>query len=301
MNVTLDQLQAFVTVARLGSFTRAAKTLHLSQPAVSTQIRNLEDVLGARLFDRNTRSVALAPVGKELAPTLERILRDIDALATGARERATTPHGIVSVAALPSISSGLLPVAIAQFKDRFAGVSVRLKDAVADRVLAMVKAGDVDLGIATAIRADPEIEVTPLMADRMSVVFRPGHPLEHKHRIALDDLRPYPLILTDRQSSVRTIVDRAFEATGALPSPAYEVTYMSTAIALVKAGLGIAILPSSAALEGKQLSRLKSRPIQDESLTRNIGVIRKTGRSLSPAAERFAEALANAARSFTTR
>src|SRR5438067_4935373 len=100
MNVKLDQLQAFVTVARLGSFTRAAKALHLSQPAVSTQIRNLEDVLGARLFDRNTRSVALAPFGKELAPALERILHDIDALATGARERATTPHGIVTVAAL---------------------------------------------------------------------------------------------------------------------------------------------------------------------------------------------------------
>jgi DNA-binding transcriptional LysR family regulator len=298
MNVTLDQLQAFVSVARLGSFTRAAKVLHLSQPAVSTQIRNLEDVLGARLFDRNTRSVALAPVGRELAPALERILRDLDALATTARERATTPHGVVDVAALPSISSGLLPVAIARFKEQFPAASVRLKDAVADRVIAMVKAGEVDLGIATSVRADPEIELAPLLADRMSVVFRPGHPLEHKHRIALDDLRPYPLILTDPQSSVRTIVDRAFESSGALPSPAYEVTYMSTAIALVKAGLGIAILPSSAALEGKQLSRLRSRPIRHEALTRNIGVIRKTGRSLSAAAERFADVLTSAARSF---
>jgi DNA-binding transcriptional LysR family regulator len=242
--------------------------------------------------------VSLAPVGREHAPALERILRDLDAVATGARERATTPHGIVSVAALPSISSGLLPVAIARFKEQFAGVSVRLKDAVADRVLAMVKAGEVDLGIATAIRADPELHVVPLMADSMSVVFRPGHPLERKHRIGLDELRPFPLILTDPQSSVRTIVDRAFAATGDLPSPVYEVTYMSTAIALVKAGLGIAILPSSAALEGKQLNRLRSRPIHNEALTRNIGVIRKTGRSLSTAVERFAEVLAEAARSF---
>jgi DNA-binding transcriptional LysR family regulator len=299
MNLTLDQLKAFVAIARLGSFTRAARTLHLSQPAVSTQIRNLEEVLGARLFDRSTRSVALSPVGKELAPLLERILRDIEAVALAAKERATIPHGVVTVAALPSISSGLLPLAIARFRERFPAVSIRLKDALAERVVAMVKAGEVDFGIATAVRPDPEIEVAPLMADQMSVVFRPGHALDRKGRIVLEDLRAHPLILTDPQSSVRTLVDRAFESTGELPAPAYEVTYMSTAIALAKAGLGIAILPSSAALEGKQLSGLRSRPIRGEALTRKIGLIRRAGRSLSPAAERFADVLAGAARSFT--
>src|SRR3981189_3311873 len=123
MNFTFDQLRAFVAIARLGSFTRAAKTIHLSQPAVSTQIRHLEEVLGARLFDRSTRSVALSPVGKELAPLLERILRDIEAVALGAKARATLPHGAVTVAALPSISSGLLPLAIARFRERFPAVS----------------------------------------------------------------------------------------------------------------------------------------------------------------------------------
>jgi DNA-binding transcriptional LysR family regulator len=103
----------------------------------------------------------------------------------------------------------------------------------------------------------------------------------------------------DPQSSVRTLVDRAFESTGDLPAPAYEVTYMSTAIALAKVGLGIAILPSSAALEGKQLSGLRSRPIRHRALTRKIGLIRRAGRSLSPAAERFADVLTRTARSFT--
>jgi DNA-binding transcriptional LysR family regulator len=298
MNFTLDQLQAFVAIARLGSFTRAARTLHLSQPAVSTQIRHLEEVLGARLFDRSTRSVALSPVGRELAPSLERILRDIEALALGAKERATVPHGVVTVAALPSISSGLLPLAIARFKERFPAASIRLKDALAERVVAMLKAGEVDFGIATAVRPDPELEIAPLMADRMSVVFSPGHPLERKRRITLADLRAHPLILTDPQSSVRTLVDRAFESTGELPAPAYEVTYMSTAIALAKAGLGIAILPSSAAPEGKQLGGIRSRPIRHAALTRKIGLIRRAGRSLSPAAERFADVLAETARSF---
>jgi LysR family carnitine catabolism transcriptional activator len=298
MGITLDQLQAFVAIARLGSFTRAARTLHLSQPAVSTQIRNLEDVLGARLFDRNTRSVAVSPVGKELAPVLERILHDIEAVAVGVKERAATPQGVVTVGALPSISSGLLPIAIARFQARFPAASVRLKDAVAGRVVAMVKAGEVDFGIASSIRADPEIQIAPLMTDRMNVVFRPGHPLESKRVITVPDLRGYPLILTDPQSSVRTLVDRAFESNGDLPSPAYEVTYMSTAIGLAKAGLGIAILPSSAAFEGKQLSMLRWRPIRHQALTRKIGLIRRTGRSLSAAAQRFAEVLAAAASSF---
>jgi DNA-binding transcriptional LysR family regulator len=100
----LKQIEYFVRVAELGSFTRAASLLNLSQPALTVQIRNLEEALGVRLFDRNTRTVSLTRMGRELVPALQRIVRDLDAVVAEARDLAAQRHGIVRLAALPSFA-----------------------------------------------------------------------------------------------------------------------------------------------------------------------------------------------------
>src|SRR6188508_2060428 len=115
MNFTLRQLRAFVSVARLGSFTRAARVLEISQPALTVQIRQLEEALGVRLLDRSTRSVSLSQVGREFVPVLERILDEINTFTSDARELTAGKRGLVTVAALPSICASLLPDAVAQF------------------------------------------------------------------------------------------------------------------------------------------------------------------------------------------
>jgi DNA-binding transcriptional LysR family regulator len=109
MDPDLKQIRSFVAVAQLESFTRAASLLHVSQPALTVQIRNLEDALGLRLFDRNTRTVALTRIGRDLLPALQRILRDLDAVVAEARDVATQRRGIVRLAALPSFAAGILP------------------------------------------------------------------------------------------------------------------------------------------------------------------------------------------------
>jgi DNA-binding transcriptional LysR family regulator len=296
MNFTLRELEAFLGVARLGNFTRAARSLNMSQPALTVRIRHLEDALGVRLLDRTTRSVALTRVGRELLPVVERVLGEIDAVAANAREFAGKRRGLVTVAALPSIASTVLPVTIAAFKTRHPGVTVRMRDAVAQRVIALVKSGEADFGIGSPTKRDPELRISHLMDDPVSVALPPGHPLERRERVRLEDLLASPLILMDREYSVRALIERAFESIGRSVVPAYEASYVPTALGLVKAGLGIAIVALSAAGEAAELVGLQARPIDHPMLVRRISLIERAGRSLSPAAQQFAGAVSETCR-----
>ena len=290
MNANLRQFQAFVTVARLGSFTRGAKHLHLSQPALTVQIQQLEEAMGVRLFDRSTRVVLLTPIGRELAPTLERVLHEIDAVMVNTKELASHVKGTVTIGALPSISSKLIPSTIAEFQKQYPGIVVRLRDVLAYRIVGLVKEEEVDFGIGTLRMPVPDIQFTPLFTDSLGVIFPAGHPVEHRRTITLKYLTAFPLILMDPETSVRDLVDHAFESIGEVAVPAFEAVYPSTALALVKAGLGLTIQPSSS-MELASSSGLKFRTIRHQGFIRHIGVIQNARRSLSPSAEIFIKML----------
>jgi DNA-binding transcriptional LysR family regulator len=285
-DLNLRHLQAFITVARLNSFTRAAKILHLSQPALTKQVRLLEKTLGIQLFDRDTRTVTLTRIGAELNPVVADLLRGIEGVVFNSRELAAKGRGIIRVAALPSLCSTILPRALARFREHHPGVSVVLRDVVAQRVVSMVKAEEVDFGIGSASGGDPDIRFTTLLSDRMVVAFPGRHPLRQCKSVKLNQLVRVPLVLMTADSSVRKLVDGAFASIGQLIMPAYEATYMSTAAGMVKAGLGVTILPSSAIQMG-ELAGLVTRPISHPAITRELGVLEKSARSLSPAAEGF--------------
>jgi DNA-binding transcriptional LysR family regulator len=290
MNANLRQFQAFVTVARFGNFTRAAKHLHLSQPALTVQIRQLEEAMGVRLFDRSTRMVMLTPIGREIAPTLERVLHEIDAIMINTQNLTSHVKGTVTIGALPSISSKLIPSTIAEFQKQYPGIVVRLQDVMAQRLVRLVKEEEVDFGIGTMRMPDPDIQFTPLLTDHLGVIFPAGHPVERRRAITLKYLTAFPLILTDPRSSVRELVNRAFESIGEVAVPAFEALYMSTAVALVRAGLGLTIQPSSA-MELASSRGLKFRTIRHQGFIRQIGVIQNAQRSLSPSAEIFIKML----------
>jgi DNA-binding transcriptional LysR family regulator len=279
-----------MAVARFGSFTRAAQLLHLSQPALTVQIRQLEEGLGAKLFDRNTRSVSLTAVGRELIPAFQRLLQEFDAVVVNAKDLSAKRHGVVRLACLPSFASTILPGIIAGFRRRHPRVSFVLKDAVGKRVLNMVRADDADFGIGVADAEEPDLETLYLMQDRMHVVFPARHPLARVRKVTLDVVRNYPLVLMDPESTVRALLDAAFARSGKFVVPACEATYMSSAIGMVRAGLGVTILPSTA-MELRANPRLRSKPIEDPGLTRRIAIVRKAKRTLSPAAESFIDEL----------
>jgi LysR family carnitine catabolism transcriptional activator len=294
VDLNFRHLHAFVTVARLNSFTRAAKVLHLSQPALTKQVRHLEELLGVRLFDRDTRSVGLTRVGTELNPVAARLLREVEAIVFNTRELAAKARGIIRVAALPSLCSTILPIALARYRALHPGVSVALRDVVAQRVVSLVKAEEVDFGIGSAPGGEPEIQFSSLLSDRMVVAFPARHSLRQSKSVKLNQLLKFPLILMATDSSVRKLVDGAFASINRLVMPAFEATYMSTAAGMVKAGLGITILPSSAIPMG-ELAGLLTRPISHPVITRELGVLEKSARSLSPAAEGFLRILESVA------
>jgi DNA-binding transcriptional LysR family regulator len=290
MNATIRQLRAFSRVARDGSFTRAAAALHLSQPALTVQIRALEEALGVRLFDRNTRAVRLTPMGASILPAVERLLLDAESLADNARELGAGNRGIVHVAALPSIASSLVPRAIALLARRRPGIVVRLRDAIAQRVIALVQSDEADVGLGVFAGGSAELSFRRLLDDRLEAVLPARHRLARGATVSLRELAGEPLIMMDTETSVRALLDREMLALGIIARPAYEVTYMSTAVGLVEARLGIALLPTSA-LEMQRLTALQRRPLRGTALSREIGVIAKAGRTLAPAAQAFVDAL----------
>src|SRR3954451_409682 len=206
MNLNLRHLEAFAAVAKLGSFTKAARSLHVSQPAFTVQIKQLEDELGVRLLDRNTRSVHLTRIGKELAPVVERLLREIESVAVDTQALLSKSIGSVTIAALPSVSATLLPPVIARFHRQYSGIVFRLREAVEQRILMLAKNEEVDFGIGCVDEADSEIQFEPLFTDSMSVVCAADSKLGRKKPVELKDLVSHPLILTDRDSSVRRLV-----------------------------------------------------------------------------------------------
>jgi LysR family carnitine catabolism transcriptional activator len=290
MNITLRHLQAFCTVSRLGSFTRAASALHTTQPALSVQISQLEEVLGLRLFDRTTRAVTITGAGKELLPRAERTLAELSGIMESAHGLGSKNVGRVVVAALPSVASSFMPQAMSSFQDVYPGIEVVLRDGLASQVAALLRSNEVDFGITGDVANGSEMQFTLLGTDEMVAVTPLDHPLGRQKRVTLESLTQYPLILMSRDSGVRRLIDNAFAERGQVANPVQEPVYMSTAIAMVRAGFGVAILPSSAS-ELRSAEDLRRHHIAHRVMSRRIGIIFRRGRSLSPAADEFARFL----------
>ncbi|MBE9607536.1 LysR family transcriptional regulator [Acetobacteraceae bacterium H6797] len=290
MSIALRQLRALTVAVETGSFGRAAARLNLSQPALTVQIRTLEEALGLTLFDRSARGARPTEAGRALARSFARVLSELDEVVEAAKEQAAGRSGTVHLAVLPSVAATLLPEALGRLRERHPGIRVMVRDAVAGRVSEMVKAGEAELGIGTLAGADAALEATPLFEDELVAVLPPGHALAAQDRLSLAELAPEPLILTDPGSSLRQLAELAFAGAGLVLRPAYEATYMSTAVALVRAGLGIGILPATA-LDLRLAPVLETRPITATALHRRILLLHRRGASLSPAGEALAEAL----------
>lgn len=290
MDAEIRHVRAFLAVAQNGTFTRAAAVLGVSQPTLTVQIRQLEDALGVQLFDRNNRRVALTAAGRDLVTPLERLLLDFDAIAARSQELTTHRRGVVTVAALPSIAASLLPHAIASLAAAHGGITVRVRDMTADAIIEAVKAGDADVGLGSVMRPDANLHVRPLLTDRLCAWVPAGHALARRRRVSFADLTRWPLVLTSRDSSVRQLIERNAEQQRLPIQIAQEATYMSTAIGMVAAGLGVGILPESA-IDATAPAGPRKVEIHTPVLRRALVILSPRGRALSPAAERLLAAI----------
>lgn len=291
MNITLMQLRSFLTVARFGSFTTAAQAMHISQPALTVQIQQLESSLNIRLFDRDTRHVELTPSGRLFAPMFQRLLLELEGIIDHAQNLSELRQGVVRLACIPSVATTYLPDTIACFRERYPGVSFDLRDANGQGVIDMVGADEVEFGITNINQKWAEFDVLELYEEEIHVVFPRSHVISTLKSVDLEDLAEYPLVFLDSGFNSRTVLDAAFAAAGRLVKPVCEVRHTSTAIGMVRAGLGIALLGSLvvSASNLRSFPELQSRRIDRPRLALYIKLIRKMGRSLSPSAQAFVD------------
>ncbi|MBP0495087.1 LysR family transcriptional regulator [Pararoseomonas indoligenes] len=288
MDISLRSLQAFVAVARHRSFSRAAGLLHRTQPGLTVQVRRLEEALGLRLLDRLPRGVEPTAAGAELARALEPLLRDVEHALEVARGTASRRAGTVRLAAVPSVASGLLPAAIALLQERHPTLQVRLQEAVTGRVQAMVRGDIVEIGIASQPEDSADLEAEPLFRDRMLAVMPQGHRLA-TGSVTLERVAAEPLLLMETDTSVDRLLSDAFAARR-LPLVARQrAVHAATLINMACAGLGVALLPSTVA-ELQIAPELVTRRLSPD-IVREVVVIRRAGRSYSPAAEALVAAL----------
>ncbi|MGO4715604.1 LysR substrate-binding domain-containing protein [Bradyrhizobium sp. 2TAF24] len=289
MNITVRQIQAFLQVAAFGSFTRAAEKLHTLQPALSQQVRDLEAELGIRLFDRTTRRVELTEGGAEFRNIAAKIIEDLELAARNAHELAERKRGRVVIAAPPLLAAAIVPRAIAEFRQQYPGLTVRLIDARTDQIVELVRSGQVDCGIGTFHAGEDGIVSTRLARDSLMVFCAAQHPLARRTAVQWRELDGLSLVTLTRDSGIRLLVEVGFETAEIKLVPAYEVAQITTALAMVEAGLGVAVLPTYALAAARALDI--SAAMLEPGLTRDIALITRTGRSIAPAVAAFARVL----------
>lgn len=290
MNVTLRQIRAFAAVARLGRFSLAAQHLHVTQSALSMLIRQLERELGLRLFDRHTRMVRLTEAGAEFLPVAEKTLGDLESAVAQSRSLATLRRGRVSVATSTVLAGTLLPWAVREFAARHPGIRCVVKDCAEEEIRRRVRVGDVDFGIGTALDADPEVTEVPLIQDRLVALVGAKHPLADRREISWRELAAHPLIVLGSGSPLRAMVDRALADANVRVEPAYEVSFSSTVISMVAAGLGVAALPVNARQVSPKVT-VHARPLIRPTVPRRVCLFMRREVAPTPAAAAFQEFL----------
>jgi len=299
MKVTLHQLEVFLSVAELRSFTEAGRALNVSQPALSRTIRQIEDGVGARLFDRDTRNVELTPAGRELAPIARRILGEFEGAFSELAQFVEGRSGRVTVAALPSIAAAILPATIERFRHGHPQVDFTIRDALSDVIVSAVDEGHADLGVTVRPPVSERLAYRPLLSDDFVLVCRADDPLAGDAAVPWSVFEGRAFIAMASSSSVRAMTDAAFLQAALAVKPLYECEHIATAGSLIAAGLGVAALPRlTLPLIG--FARMSVRPLEQPILSRSIGVVTRIGRSLSPAAQAFLTALIEDARHIST-
>ena len=284
MNVTLRQLRAFMAVARMGSFTLAAQSLYITQSALSSLVKELEQTLGARLIDRTTRHVYLTEIGERLYPLLDGVLADLDGALRQALDQRDMKSGVVRVAASQLLASTLMPDLIAAFQVEHPLIHVRLIDTPVEAVMASVFSGEVELGVGPEREPNSDISSTRLFEGPFMAVFPSGHALDGRKSLSWADLMGEPVITLKGQFTERLILDLRAVAPKLVFAPQAEVAFMSTVLSMVKAGLGIGLcIPYAAGLV--ELYGLQMQLLSGPEVYRSFEVFTRRGRTLSPAAQ----------------
>ncbi|MET0379180.1 MAG: LysR family transcriptional regulator [Spongiibacteraceae bacterium] len=291
MNISPKQLKAFIAIAETGSFTEACATLHLSQPALSIAIRNLEETLGGKLIARTTRALGLTPEGEVFLPVARRLLADWDGALSDAHSLFAKRRGKLRIAAMPSFATSHLPPILRRYHDQYPNISVSIEDVVAENVVDQVRSGKAEIGVAfmPTDRGD-DLEFKPLFTDRFVAALPPDHPLAEHKIVSWAALTKSPLLLLQKPSSIRMLIEKSLAANDIPLTIGFEAHQLVTLGRMVACGLGVSVVPTLCRDQFKSLGVI-CRPLGKPVVSREVSLVMRRRYPLSAAAQAMLEIL----------
>ncbi|GAB3483017.1 LysR family transcriptional regulator [Polaromonas eurypsychrophila] len=287
---TLRQLRAFVAVYQLGKLSAAAEQLFVTQSAISVLIRQMEQALGVRLFDRTTRSLQPTQAAREALVVAERILRDVESLGSSFRDLSGLRRGRVCVAVTPTLAVFMMPPVIRRFAALHPEIRVVVDDCAPDQFMSRVIGEHVDFGIGTPEKMLADADIRTLVHDQLSLVCRPDHVLAGQRVVRWADLAGHPVITVRPGYGIRPMIDATAAGAGVSLNVVNEVSFLSTALWMTASGMGASIMPSAFAIHGAEPGMV-IKTLSQPRVSRDISVVTKRGRSLSAAASSFVEVM----------
>ena len=287
----INQINAFLAVAELESFSLAAERLHITQPAVSKRIRQLESIVNASLFDRIGKRSIMTPNGRAFKPHAERILSELKLFRSGISQQQSTPSGSLSFATSHHIGLHRLPQTLREFKIRYPRVDLDLHFMDSEDACSAVANNELELAIVTLPEQDDErLNCEAVWIDQLVVVLAGDHPLALEPGVSPTDLLQHPAILPSSGTFTRKIINNLFAETGDQLNIVLETNYLETIKVMVSANLGWSILPQSMVDE-----TLASHQLIDLDVKRPLGIVTRQNRTLSLSASAMIDLLGEAA------
>lgn len=242
------RLQVFHTVARLLSFTKAAETLHMTQPAVTFQVRQLEEYFNTRLFDRTHNRISLTEAGARVFEFADKIFELYGEMENAVREMTGEISGSLTIGASTTIAEYMLPALLGDFRAKYPDVSIHLKVSNTDGIVSMVENNTIDLGVVEAPVSNKNLVVDECRRDNLVAIVPPGHPKAEYKKITLEELLEYPFICREEGSGTREVIAEYMNRSpgcGTCMDIAMELGSPEAVKGAVEAGMGISVVSNA--------------------------------------------------------
>ena len=281
-----DQIETFLEVAKLSSFSRAAERRFRTQPAISSQIRSLEEEVGARLLDRSGGRVALTAAGKVFQKYAEETIEQRRVMMVALAEMHRVPRGEIVVAANEGTCLHILPEVFAEFKRQYPSVAVSVKRSEHQKILESLIENSCDFGVVSMPIKDKRYTVVPIHRDELVVITPVNHPLTACPEAALADVAKYPLLLP-KLGRTRDALEALFHEHRLKPIVSMELDSSELTKRFVAANVGIGFIPRSNVAEDVKAKVLAALKVAEVVLQRDLALVFRTDKALSRAALAF--------------
>lgn len=283
-----DQLETFLEVARHTSFSRAAEKRFRTQPAISSQIRALEEEVGARLFDRSGGKVALTGAGKLFQQYAEQILEARKTMLVTVAEMERVPRGEIVVGANEGTCLHILPEVFAEFKKLYPNVGVQISRLERAKIMDSIIDNSVDFGVVSTPVDDKRLTVVSIHRDELVIIAPPGHPLSRMQQAGIADVVPFPVLLP-KLGRTRDALENLFDERRLKPRIAMELDSSELLKRFVAVNVGVGFISRSNVIEDVKAGVLAAIPMADASIRRDLALVFRKDKALSRAALAFIE------------